>query len=426
MKSLESSPQVVAVVGLQWGDEAKGKIVDMLGGEFGVNARMWGGGNAGHSIYYQTADGVRKFVFRLMPSGALHPKTDIVLGGSMVVHLPTLHEEVDNLQQANIDVLPRLQIAGNAHILFETHKDIDRAEEEARIAMSGKGIGTTKNGIGPAYMTKAHRSGIQMVDLFKSEETLVRQTREKLLMWQHRYGVHKPTHTLDREIGDLVAAQKEFKERVNPSMVDWMQKRYCEGARILLEGAQAHYLDLDHGTYPFVTSSHTTVAAMMHASGLPPQVVSSIGVAKAYCTRVGEGEFPTEAKGETEQRLADRGGEYGAVTGRRRRCGWFHVPDVKRAAFHNGCMESGGCLNITKLDVLDEEDVIPVGIGENPDGTVIYQEMPGWKQSTAGMTHFEELPPNAQKFILFLEQQVGSPVRYIGTGKNRDEMIVRQ
>jgi adenylosuccinate synthase len=421
MRMPNSYDQVAAVVGLQWGDEAKGKLVDVLAEEYDVIARGAGGANAGHSIYVDT----RKFVFRLMPSGALHEGKDIVLGGSMVLDLETLRGEVENLRNANIDVMPRLHIAGNAHVLFETHKDIDRLQEQSRIAATGKGIGTTKSGIGPAYMTKAERSGVQVSELMGSEESLIRRTRDNLLAWQHRYGIHKPTHTLDREIADLVSAQREFKERINPNMVDWMREKYQAGARILVEGAQAHYLDLDHGTYPYVTSSNTTVAAAMHSLGLPPQVVNPIGVAKAYCTRVGEGEFPTEATGATEQRLRDRGGEYGAVTKRPRRCGWLHIPDIKRAAFANGCLQPGGCLNLTKLDVLDEEDTIPVGIGNAPDGSVLYTELPGWKQSTAGITRFEDLPLQAQEFVLFVEKAVGSPIRYIGTGQKRQEMIVR-
>ncbi len=406
-KSLTSS--ATAVIGTQWGDEGKGKIIDMLAEKFDVIARACGGANAGHTIVVNGA----KHVFRLLPSGCLHDHAEIILGSGMVIHLPTLLEEIDLLKTAGIDILPRLRISYEAHILFDFHKLIDGANEDDK-AKTGKGIGTTRRGIGPAYCDKAARTGIRMERI---SDDLREDLSEKATLLKRTHGIDVD---IEAEQQSVTHAAKLIGSCVTDT-VTLLADRMKSGKKVLIEGAQATMLDIDHGTYPFVTSSATTVSGALQGLGLPPQCVSEvIGVAKAYCTRVGSGDFLTEVSGATGDRLRERGGEYGSVTKRPRRCGWLHLPDLKRSAMINGCT----CWNITKLDVLDTEEVIFVGVGES-NGKAVYKEFIGWKSSTAGMTSFEDLPLQAQELILFIEKETSVPVRYIGTGQGRGEMIVR-
>ncbi len=408
---LSSLGQVTAVIGAQWGDEGKGKAVDILAGHFDVVARACGGANAGHTIVV----GGKKHVFRLLPSGCLHENVQVYLGSGMVIHLPTLIEEVDLLKSAGIEILPRLHIAENAHIVFEFHKAIDGALEEKR----GKNaIGTTKRGIGPAYADKASRSGLRMEILRWPIGKIKEVLTERSPLIKQMYGV---TVDVDRECGEIAKAQKLFTALLAGG--DLLHSWIAAKKKILIEGAQATLLDLDHGTYPYVTSSQTTAAGALQGLGLPPKCLSScIGVAKAYCTRVGAGDFLTEADEAASTRLRERGGEYGSVTKRPRRCGWLSIPDLQFSARINGF----DCWNITKLDVLDTEDVIPVGTDVDASGTVTWEKMPGWKTSTVGITDFKKLPAQAQDFILFIEKKTGIPVRLIGTGQGRDGMIVRE
>ena len=410
-KLLKTLGPVCAIIGAQWGDEGKGKAIDMLAEHYDVIARAAGGANAGHTIVVKG----KKHVFHLLPSGALHPNTTVIVGSGMVLHLPTVLEEIRTLQEAGIDVLPRLFISDEAHILFEFHKDIDAAMEELRAAKSGKGIGTTRRGIGPAYMDKAARRGIRMGSL---KDDLTKELEARVEPVKHAYGV---TVDVALEQKHLAEARKVLAGRVT-NTVALLHRFLKEGKTILIEGAQATLLDIDHGTYPYVTSSSTTVAGALQGLGLPPSCLTScIGVAKAYCTRVGEGEFLTEVMGQTGDRLRERGGEYGATTGRPRRCGWLHLPDLKFSADVNGYTQ----WNITKLDVLDEEETIPVGMGQNADGSVKFENLPGWKASTKGVTAFEKLPKNAQGYLTFIEKQTGVPVALTGTGQEREAMIVR-
>ncbi len=409
MTSKHSATSAVAVIGTQWGDEGKGKIIDMLAGEFDVIARACGGANAGHTIVV----GGKKHVFRLLPSGCLHPHAEIVLGSGMVIHLPTLLEEIDLLKAAGIDILPRLRISHEAHILFDFHKIVDGITEE-KAAAQGASIGTTRRGIGPAYADKAARHGTRFERLGNDLRPELERHAKRMM---DMYGVNVDSAS---ELQNLVTAHNLIGACITDT-VELLHGHLRCGKRILLEGAQATMLDIDHGTYPYVTSSATTVTGALQGLGLPPQCIGEvIGVAKAYCTRVGEGSFPTEVSGETAERLRERGGEYGSVTKRPRRCGWLSIPDVKRSAMINGCT----CLNITKLDVLDTEEVIRVGVGES-SGHTVYKDFTGWKSSTSGITVFEELPGNAQALIHFIEKEAGVAVRYIGTGQGREEMIVR-
>jgi adenylosuccinate synthase len=376
---------VCAVIGAQWGDEGKGKAIDILAKDFDVIARANGGANAGHTVYVDR----KKHIFHLLPSGCLHEGKEIILGSGMVIHLPTLLEEIKTLKDAGIDILDRLTISASAHIVLEDHKKRDEEQEEAR----DKKIGTTKRGIGPAYEDKASRTGLRMEAL-----------------WEEKVPA------------ELKEAKEMLADNLAPNMVDLMIGYLEDEATILIEGAQGTLLDIDHGTYPYVTSSSTTTSGALQGLGFPPQVMTGcIGVVKAYCTRVGEGVFPTEVEGEVADRLRERGGEYGATTGRPRRCGWLNLPHLRFAALLNGFSH----LNLTKLDVLDEEDVIPVGVDNDENGNTVYEEIPGWKTDTSGITDYKKLPKQARDFIGYIEECVGVSVALIGTGVGRDAMIVR-
>jgi len=405
-KLLSSLGPCCAVIGAQWGDEGKGKVIDLLAEHFDVIARACGGANAGHTIVVNG----KKYVFHLLPSGALHPGKTVVLGAGMVIHLPTLLEEIHTLEENGIEVVSRLRISPAAHILFEFHKDIDTALEERRAKVKGKGIGTTRRGIGPAYMDKAARAGIRMERLGTDLRKELEERAKDLLAM---YGI---TVQIESELQHLEDARKILNGCVTDTIALLRRSK-----SILIEGAQATLLDLDHGTYPYVTSSNTTVMGALQGLGLPPSALTScIGVAKAYCTRVGEGDFLTEVEGETGERLRKRGGEYGSTTGRPRRCGWLNIADLNRGALINGFTH----WNITKLDVLDEEPEVPVALGADADGKVAYQTLPGWKTSTVGVTDFRKLPDAAQRFLRFIEEQTHVPTSLIGTGPGREQMII--
>lgn len=410
-KLLASLGPVCAVIGAQWGDEGKGKAIDLLAEHYDIIARACGGANAGHTIVVNG----KKHVFHLLPSGALHPCQTVVIGSGLVLHLPTLLEELRTLKDAGIDVLPRLFISEEAHIVFEFHKQIDAALEEERRKREGKGIGTTKRGIGPAYMDKAARAGTRMESLKGDLKPLLARHAERV---KRLYGIEVDQA---KELSNLEEARRLLGDRIVDT-VSLLHDRLEQDKKLLIEGAQASLLDLDHGTYPYVTSSSTTAAGALQGLGLPPFVLTScIGVAKAYCTRVGEGDFVTEVKGQTGDRLRERGGEYGSTTGRPRRCGWLSIPDLKRAAMLSGFTH----WNITKLDVLDEEAEIPVAIGAEKDGTVRWKKFKGWKKPTVGITEFAKLPKEAQQYLQFIKKETGVPVALIGTGPGREAMVVR-
>lgn len=397
---------VCAIIGAQWGDEGKGKVTDILAEQYDVIARACGGANAGHTI---VANG-QKHVFHLLPSGCMHNGKIIFLGSGMVIHLPALLEEIATLQQAGIDILPRLHISGGAHIVFEYHKAIDAALEKERERVKGGQIGTTKRGIGPCYMDKAERVGLRMQALHWPVEQLADYLKERAQAINSRFGIKAEE---DLELKQLMTAREMLKDCIIDNGPAFLAEKQNEGKSILIEGAQATLLDLDHGTYPYVTSSSTTLAGALQGLGLPPQCVTScIGVAKAYCTRVGAGTFDTEIDGPVGDRLRERGGEYGATTARPRRCGWLDLSDLKYAAAINGFTH----WNITKLDVLDEEEEIPVGLSD---------KLPGWQTSTAGLTNYDDLPANAKAYLENIAKSTGVPVSLIGTGQGREEMIIK-
>lgn len=410
-KLLKNLGPVSAVIGAQWGDEGKGKAVDILSEHFDVVARACGGANAGHTIVVQG----KKHVFHLLPSGCLHEGKPVVLGAGMVIHLPTLLEEIALLESAGISIMDRLYISHAAHIVFEYHKQIDAILEEWRTAEKGQGIGTTKRGIGPAYMDKAARSGIRMEHL---SGNMKEELTQKSGMLEKQFGVKVDVAL---ELSSLAAAQKKLAPCIT-NVPTLLHEALMDKKTILLEGAQATLLDIDHGTYPYVTSSGTTIAGALQGLGLAPHALTScIGVAKAYCTRVGSGDFPAEAEEEIADKLRQRGGEYGATTGRPRRCGWLDISDLRYAAVLNGF----SAWNITKLDVLDDFTEIPVSMGKDKEGRVQYEVLPGWNASTQGITSFGDLPKEAQNYIRFIEKQTGIPASLIGTGQGREEMIVQ-
>ncbi len=415
MSTSSSLGQVSAVMGAQWGDEGKGKLIDILTQEFDVLARACGGANAGHTIVV----GNTKHVFRLLPSGCLHAGKPVILGGGMVIHLPTLLEEIGLLEAAGIEIVSRLKIYSNAHIVFDFHKEIDGALEAERAAQKGTVIGTTKRGIGPAYMDKAARRGLRLEALHYADEEVRQYLKGRAEEVQKRFGV---TVNIEQEFTQFKAAQTKVQSCVIHNGAEVLHNYVLDKKRILIEGAQATLLDIDHGTYPYVTSSQTTLAGALQGLGLAPKhVTSCIGVAKAYCTRVGSGPFLTEADEAAATRLRERGGEYGSVTGRPRRCGWISIPDLQHSAMLNGF----DCWNLTKLDVLDAETEIPVAVSQNADGEVTYEKLPGWNCETTDITDFAKLPKAAQDLVLFIEKKTGLPVRYIGTGRSREAMIVR-
>jgi len=402
--------QMTAVVGTQWGDEGKGKATDYLGDKYDIVARAAGGANAGHTIVIAG----EKHVFHLLPSASLHDKVQIVLGAGMVIHLATLLEEISLLEDKGIKLGERLHIAHNAHIVLELHQEIDAQNEEIR---TKDAIGTTKRGIGPTYVDKAMRTGLRMESL-AWEEAKLNDALNKILLFKTQY---KLEDVVAKETEIILNAASKLADNVKDTSA-WLHEQFRANKSILIEGAQATLLDIDHGTYPHVTSSSTTTAGALQGLGLAPnQLASSIGVVKAYCTRVGNGEFPTEDLSEAGQRLRKNGHEFGATTGRRRRCGWLSLADIKRAKDINGLTH----LCLTKLDVLDTEPVIKVATEIKPDGSPVYKEMSGWQSRTVGITDFAELPQVAKEYVHFIENQVGIPVSFIGTGPARKQLIVR-
>lgn len=402
------------MIGAQWGDEGKGKIVDILAEHYDVIARGCGGANAGHTVVVNG----KKHVFHLLPAGSLRAGKTIVLGAGMVVHLATLLEEIQTLERTGISIHDRLLLSPAAHIVFDFHRAIDAVLEEQRTKEGGEAIGTTKRGIGPAYMDKASRYGLRCERLLASRDALRRELELRARHVEHAYGV---SVDLTGELAQLREAADLLRDRII-DVPEFLARSRSENKRILIEGAQGALLDIDHGSYPHVTSSSTTAAGALQGLGIPPHALTScIGVVKAYCTRVGGGVFPTEAEPDALQRLRDRGGEYGATTGRPRRCGWLSLPDLHRAARLNGFT----CWNLTKLDVLDAEHSIPVAVSESKDGASSYEQVAGWEAEISGGTSFDDLPCAAQDYVRFLEERTGIPVWFIGTGQSREAMIIR-
>jgi adenylosuccinate synthase len=418
----------IAVLGAQWGDEGKGKIVDMLTPHFAAVARYQGGHNAGHTVYVEG----RKFVLHLIPSGILHPGVTCIIGNGVVIDPQALFKEVEELGRLGIRVDGRLMISEKAHIILPYHRELDVLSEARR---GERKIGTTSRGIGPAYEDKIGRRGIRVCDLLGDRQALAEEVRENV---NARNRIIRDS-TLDwKPLFDQVVADGE---RMRPWVGDvslFLHRLIKDEKPVMFEGAQATLLDIDHGTYPFVTSSNASVGGVCTGLGLPPRAIGGVlGVAKAYTTRVGEGPLPTELSGELADRLRESGQEYGASTGRPRRCGWFDAVVVRYSARINGL----DAIALTKLDVLDglPEIAICTGYRTSSDAITefpadlrllagaepIYERMSGWTSPTKGVRRFEDLPVEAQRYVRKLEELTGVACAIVSTGSDRHETIVK-
>ena len=421
----------VCVLGAQWGDEGKGKIVDLLTPNFSVVARYQGGHNAGHTVYVRG----QKFVLHLIPSGILHPGVTCVIGNGVVVDPQALFAEIDQIATLGIDVTGRLLVSDKAHLILSYHRELDVLAEARR---GERKIGTTSRGIGPAYEDKVARRGVRVGDLgnMSDDGPLASAIRENVAARNRLVG------NGDLKAADLLDDLRKLWPRLRPLVTDasvFLDTAMRAGQRVMFEGAQGTLLDIDHGTYPFVTSSNSTAGGACTGLGLGPKAIGTVlGVAKAYTTRVGEGPLPTELTGAMGERLRETGQEYGASTGRPRRCGWFDAVAVRYAARVNGL----DALAITKLDVLDGMEELQVCTAYRCDGRTvtempsevsqlaacepIYETLPGWSQPTLGVTKFDDLPANAKKYIARLEEISGVPAAIVSTGSDRDHTIVRE
>ena len=424
---------IIVIIGAQWGDEGKGKIVDLLSERFDIVARYQGGHNAGHSVYV----GERSFVLRLLPSGIVHPGKICVLGNGMVIDPKAFFEEADQLAGQGVDVSPeRVRVSSRAHLILPYHRALDHTSEER---LGNERVGTTLRGIGPAYEDKAGRRGIRVADALQPD--VLRSRIERNLEDANRIIVAYGGEALDPD--QIFDETSRLSERLAPFITDtahFMNRAAREGRTILIEGAQATLLDVDHGTYPFVTSSNTTSGGASIGTGLAPHRITGVlGIVRTYTTRVGEGPFPTEMlQGEEElgQLIRERGREYGAVTRRPRRCGWFDAFATRYAADINGFSS----VALTKLDVLDALDEIKVCTGYRLDGQEIdsfpavsqdlrrvepiYETLPGWKTSTEGITDINALPEAARRYVEFLSTSIGVEIGLISTGPERGQTIV--
>ena len=418
----------IAVLGAQWGDEGKGKVVDMLTPHFSTVARYQGGHNAGHTVYVQGA----KFVLHLVPSGILHPGVTCIIGNGVVVDPQALFKEIADLARMGVVVEGRLLISEKAHVILPYHRELDVLSEARR---GERKIGTTSRGIGPAYEDKIGRRGIRICDLLGDRAALEEDVRENV---NARNRIIKDSTLAWRPLFEQLIS---YGERIRPWAGDvslFLAKSMREGKAVMFEGAQATLLDIDHGTYPFVTSSNASVGGVCTGLGVPPRAIGGVlGVAKAYTTRVGEGPLPTELTGEMGHRLRESGQEYGASTGRPRRCGWYDAVVVRYSARINGL----DALALTKLDVLDglpevrlctgyrtrhgTIEEFPADLGVLAAAEPVYETLPGWSSPTKGATRMEQLPDEARRYIRRLEEVSGVDCAIVSTGSDRAETIVR-
>ena len=422
----------LVVIGAQWGDEGKGKIVDLLTEKAGAVVRYQGGHNAGHTL---VIDG-KKTVLHLIPAGILHAGVKSYIGNGVVLCLRALFTEIAALEAAGVPVMERLHISPACALILPSHSALDQAREAARGANK---IGTTGRGIGPAYEDKIARRGLRLADLMQPE-TFRERLRE--LMDFHNFQLEHYYHAAPVSYDDVASEWLAYAARVRPLITDVTLAAYRHreaGDHIIFEGAQGAMLDIDHGTYPFVTSSSTAAGGAATGSGVGPRHLDYIlGIAKAYSTRVGGGPFPTELLDATGKHLAEVGHEYGATTGRARRCGWIDLPALRRAIYNSSI--SGLCL--TKLDVLDalpqiqvcthydmdgeRLDVAPVGADELARCQPVYETLPGWQSDTVGITDYSALPEKARAYIAYLENALGLPIAIVSTGPDRVHTIQRE
>ncbi len=423
--------QNLAVIGAQWGDEGKGKIVDLLCESYDVVARYQGGHNAGHTVRF----GNQHFALRLIPSGILHPAKLCILGNGMVIDPEALLAEIESLRGLGVQIDDNLKISDSAHCILPYHKALDLAREEAAGAAK---IGTTGRGIGPAYETKVSRYGVRVADLLDPDvlrEKIEFACAEKNPVLQTVY--RKAPFDAHALYNDYLRYGEVLAPRITngPVLINDLIRK---GKKVMFEGAQGTMLDIDHGTYPFVTSSNCVAGGICTGLGVAPKHIGRIlGVVKAYTTRVGGGAFPTELGDASGDHLRKRGNEYGTVTGRPRRTGWLDLAVLRTSTMLNGL----DTFALTKLDVLDEFEEIPLCTSYNVHGerwTTFpafaiahhdykpeYRVMKGWKQSTVGITDFRKLPQQAKDYIRFIEDEVGCPISIVSTGPRREETIIR-
>ncbi len=426
--SSRSDPRTLVVVGAQWGDEGKGKVIDVLSEQADILVRYQGGHNAGHTVI---AAG-QEFIFHLVPSGLLHRNTVGLIGNGVVIDPEALLEEMGRLAARGVDVRQAVKISDQAHIIFPYHKRLDLLEESVR---AGR-IGTTGRGIGPCYVDKAARSGIRVADLCDPDAFAAKLRQcvaEKNRLLHALY--QEPPLSFD----ELHARYRGYAQRLAPHVVHgprFLREALAAGKRILFEGAQGTLLDLDHGTYPYVTSSNATAGGACTGAGVPPTAIEQVlGVVKAYTTRVGEGPFPTEFSAGLMEQVRTKGKEFGATTGRPRRCGWFDAVLARHAIWINGC----DAIAVTKLDVLDEMEAVQICVGYRIGGRTIeefpsdiealfrcepvYETLPGWQAETGEATGFAGLPKAAQRYLKRLEALLGVPIRLISTGSKREQVF---
>jgi len=421
----------IVIAGAQWGDEGKGKIVDLFAEKVQVVARFNGGHNAGHTVWI----GDQRFVLHLVPSGILHSGILCVMGSGMVVDPWALEKEITELQAHGVEVDENLVISDRAHLVLPHHRALETLAEDLRGSLR---IGTTLRGIGPAYEDKAGRRGLRMVDLLRPEHLAFKLAETRRHFEQICRGAgHKPEVDWDSIIADLTSFGSRFRPRiVDASLV--LNREISRGSSVLFEGAQAALLDLDHGTYPFVTSSSCTSGGATTGLGVPPTRIDGvIGVAKAYTTRVGAGPLPSEIGGDLEEEIRKRGNEYGASTGRPRRCAWFDALVVRYSTRISGF----DSIALTKLDVLDQLDTIKICIGYLSNGErleelpadisqlegceAVYETMEGWRSPTVGIREFKGLPAPARRYVERLSDLVGVPVDIVCNGPDRHDTIIR-
>ena len=422
---------VTVVIGSQWGDEGKGKIVDLLSDHIDIVARYQGGANAGHTICW----GDQTFILHLIPSGIFHDGVMCVIGNGVVIDPVAMIDEIDKVKSLGYDVKGRLLVSHNAHLIMPYHKKIEEARERARDAGA---IGTTGRGIGPAYVDKYARTGIRVVDLLDRE---VLRAKLKVSIEEKNAILKSVYRAEELNVEQIIDEYIEFDQLIDPYITDTTQYlgyALKEGKTILAEGAQGALLDIDFGTYPFVTSSHPTIGGCCTGLGIPATSIKRvIGITKAYCTRVGNGPFPTELEDETGKRLRKIGHEYGATTGRPRRCGWLDLVALRYTAMINGLTE----IAITKMDVLSGLDEIKICTRyrlhdketnryPNEGQTLakvepLYEVVPGWKDDITGITHYRDLPKAAQDYLSFISSFMETDISIVSTGPKRAQTIVR-
>lgn len=420
----------VVVIGTQWGDEGKGKIVDLLTEHAAAVVRFQGGHNAGHTL---VIDG-KKTILHLIPSGILHENVQCLIGNGVVLSPEALLKEVDTLEEGGIEVCERLKISEACPLILPYHVALDVAREKAR---GERAIGTTGRGIGPAYEDKVSRRAVRLGDLFHRERFAAKLGE---VLDFHNFVLQHYFHVEPVGFRKILDETLAMSERILPMVADvteLLDRYHRRGDNILFEGAQGALLDVDHGTYPYVTSSNTTAGGASTGTGIGPRYLDYVlGITKAYTTRVGAGPFPTELLDELGAHLARRGHEFGSTTGRPRRCGWFDAVSLRRSIQNNSV--TGLC--VTKLDVLDGLDTLricvgyrsgdndllapPVGAEAFEDCKPIYEEMPGWKESTLGVRSYEDLPANARAYLQRIEEITETPIVIISTGPDRGETIV--